>query len=63
MVYTKEFLISAFLSRYYTLPEAQFFSLEVMAEKFYNESSKDKFRAYCSLDAAALQKYRLEYGS
>lgn len=61
MIYTKEFLIGAFLSRYYSLPTEKFEEQEKLATKFYNEVSKDKFRTYCSLDAAALRKYREEY--
>jgi hypothetical protein len=38
----------------------KFESLEQMADKFYDEAGRDKFRVYCSLDAEALQKYRLE---
>jgi hypothetical protein len=56
--YSRDFLISAFLSRYVTLPEAQFASLCEMAYQFYNEAGRDKFRVYCSLDAAALKLYR-----
>ena len=56
--YTKEFLISAFLSRYLTLPEAQFESLCEMAYNFYEEAGRDKFRIYCSLDADAIRAYK-----
>jgi hypothetical protein len=56
--YSRDFLISAFLSRYVTLPEAQFASLCEMAYQFYAETGRDKFRVYCSLDAAALKLYR-----
>lgn len=59
--YTKDFLIDAFLSRYYSLSEEEFAGLEIMANRFYNEVGKDKFRVYCSLDAEALKKFRLEY--
>ncbi len=58
--YNKEFLVSAFLSRYYSLPTEDFESLEVMADKFYDEAGRDKFRVYCALDAEALRKYKLE---
>lgn len=56
--YTRDFLISAFLSRYITLPEAQFESLCEMAYRFYDEAGRDKFRVYCSLDADAIKLYR-----
>jgi hypothetical protein len=56
--YSRDFLISAFLSRYVTLPEAQFECLCEMAYQFYDQAGRDKFRVYCSLDAEALQRYR-----
>ena len=57
--YSKEFLISAFISRYVTLPEAQFESLVEMAYNFYDKVSRDTFRTYCSLDAQAIKDYKL----
>lgn len=59
--YSRQFLIDAFLSRYYSLPTEKFEDLEKMAEAFYDEVGKDKFRTYCSLDAEAIQKFKLEY--
>ena len=59
--YTKEFLVSAFLSRYYGLPSDKFEALEAMAEKFYLEVGRDKFRTYCSLDADAIKVYKESY--
>ncbi len=59
--YTRDFLIDAFLSRYYSLSEEKFAELEIMANSFYNKVGKEKFRTYCSLDAEALRKYKLEY--
>jgi hypothetical protein len=53
--YTKEFLVSAFLSRYISLPTDKFESLEQMADTFYDEAGRDKFRVYCSLDAEAIR--------
>lgn len=55
--YTKEFLINAFLSRfeYYKTPTEY---LRELAEKHYDEVGKDKFRASCSLDAAAIKEYK-----
>jgi hypothetical protein len=58
--YNKEFLVSAFLSRYYSLPTEKFEELEKMANNFYDEVGKDKFRLYGSLDAEAIRKFRLE---
>jgi len=56
--YSRDFLISAFLSRYVTLPEAQFESLCEMAYQFYDRAGRDKFRVYCCLDAEAIKLYR-----
>jgi hypothetical protein len=53
--YTKDFLVSAFLSRYVSLDDDKFSALETMANTFYDEVGRDKFRIYCSLDAAALK--------
>lgn len=59
--YTRDFLIDAFLSRYYSLDTEKFAEQEIMATKFYDQVGKEKFRYYCSLDAAALKKYKEEY--
>lgn len=59
--YTKDFLLDAFLSRHYGASEEEFARLEIMANKFYDQVGKDKFRVYCSLDAEALRKFKLEY--
>lgn len=56
--YSQDFLIAAFLSRYVTLPAAQFESLCEMAYRFYAQAGRDKFRVYCCLDAEALRLYR-----
>jgi len=56
--YSRDFLISAFLSRYVTLPEAQFTKLCEMAYQFYEQAGRDKFRVYCSLDAEAIKLYK-----
>jgi hypothetical protein len=53
--YTKEFLISAFLSRFIALSTEKFEAQEALAEKFYDEVGRDKFRIYASLDADAIR--------
>lgn len=53
--YTKEFLVSAFLSRYVSLDTEKFEELEKMADNFFDEVGRDKFRVYCSLDAEAIR--------
>lgn len=58
MVYTREFLINAFLSRYVETPTDKFMALADMADKFFDEVGRDKFRTYCSLDAEALRVYK-----
>ncbi len=63
--YTKEFLIDAFVSRYNTMDEDVCLRLIELAEKLWDtlEGDKDKFREYCSLDAAAIKKFKLEEAS
>jgi hypothetical protein len=56
--YSKEFLIDAFVSRYTSLGAEKCSGLRLMAEKFYDEVGKDKFRVYASLDAAAIKEYK-----
>jgi hypothetical protein len=53
--YSKDFLVSCFMSRYISLPSDKFDSLEKMANSFYDEIGRDKFRVYCSLDADAIK--------
>jgi hypothetical protein len=59
--YTKSFLVSAFLSRYYGLPTDKFTELETMATSFFDEVGRDRFRVYCSLDANAIREYKDNY--
>lgn len=54
--YTKEFLVSAFLSRYKSVPAS--YDLAKMANDFYDKVGKDKFRVYASLDAEAIRIYK-----
>lgn len=57
--YTKEFLVSAFMSRYISLPDIdQLVRLEEMANTFYDKVGKDTFRVYASLDAQAIKDYK-----
>ncbi len=56
--YTKEFLVSAFLERFINLPTKDYEAAEKQANEFYDKAGRDKFRVYCSLDAAALRRYK-----
>jgi hypothetical protein len=59
--YTKEFLVDAFMSRYIQcslITIDALVELEDMANNFYDEVGRDKFRVYCSLDADALKVYK-----
>lgn len=58
MQYSRQFLINAFLSRYVEMPVETFMSLADMADKFFDEVGRDKFRVYCSLDAEAIRVYK-----
>lgn len=56
--YTKEFLINAFVSRYECLGQEAANKQRVLAEKFWDTTTKEKFRQYCSLDAEAIKLYK-----
>jgi hypothetical protein len=59
--YTKDFLVDAFMSRFLTcslISIEQLVELESMANRFYDEVGRDKFRVYCSLDADAIKTYK-----
>jgi hypothetical protein len=56
--YTRDFLIQAYVSRYEPLGLEAVESLYKLAEAAYDRYGKDKFRAYASLDAETLRKYK-----
>ena len=56
--YSKDFLITAFLSRYESIAEDKFSELADMAVSFYDSVGRDKFRVYCCLDASAIKKFK-----
>lgn len=59
--YSRDFLIDAFLSRYIKctlITIEQLEAMEAMANKFYDEVGRDKFRVYASLDADAIRVYK-----
>mgnify|MGYP000007515893 CR=1 FL=1 len=59
--YSKQFLIDAFMSRYIEcslISIEQLEAMESMADKFYDEVGRDKFRTYASLDAEAIRVYK-----
>lgn len=61
--YSKDFLITAYLSRFLKCPEItveQLCKLEEIASKHYDQVGKDKFRDSASLDAEAIRKFKLE---
>ena len=59
--YTKEFLVDCFMSRYLhcsLIDVDQLVVMEEMANRFYDEVGRDKFRTWCSLDAEAIRNYK-----
>lgn len=59
--YSKQFLIDAFMSRYIDcslISIEQLEAMEAMANKFYDEVGRDKFRVYASLDAEAIRVFK-----
>lgn len=60
--YTREFLIDAFMSRYFeAIPTEKEIILRDLAEKHYDNVGKDKFREAASLDAEAIRRYRKDF--
>ena len=66
VAYTKPFLVDAFVSRYKEVLEKdtpeEFAKYLKMVNDFYDQVGKDKFRVWCSLDAEAIKKFKLESG-
>lgn len=59
--YSREFLISAFMSRYIQcslITIEQLVKLEQMANDLYDRVGRDSFRSYASLDAEAIRVYK-----
>lgn len=58
LAYTRDFLISAFVSRFECLGMESVQQMRKLAEPFYDKVGKDKFRVYASLDADAIKVYK-----
>lgn len=57
--YTKEFLVSVYLSRFIGIDLDRLTLLETNANKLYDRVGKDEFRKYASVDAAAIKAANL----
>lgn len=53
--YAKDFLISAYLSRFIQQSPDLFATLEANATRFYDQAGRDAFRTAASLDAEAIK--------
>lgn len=57
--YSKEFLIDAFMSRYFLhISIEALVDLEKSATELYDRVGRDKFRDYASLSAEAIREYK-----
>ena len=59
--YSRDFLISAFMSRYIRcslITIEQLVKLEQMANDLFDRVGRDSFRTYASLDAEAIRVYK-----
>lgn len=59
--YTKEFLVSVYMSRFLQcslIDIDDLVKLEDQANRFYDEVGRDKFRVYASVDAEAIRNYK-----
>lgn len=61
--YTKDFLVEAFVSRYAGLGVDIEQRQRKMADRYYDQVGKDKFRVAASLDADEIKKYKLALAS
>lgn len=57
-MYTDEFLLQAFVSRFEILGLEAVESQYKLAKNFQRQVDRDTFRKYCSLDAQALNQYK-----
>ena len=55
-MYSKELLVNTFLHRYRALGDIS--DMEVMANKFYDEAGRDKFRLYACVTPEAIREYK-----
>ena len=66
MVYTREFLINAFIWRYteilLKMDDLDIDRYVMMVSNFYDTVGKEVFRVYCGLDAAKIKEFRLATG-
>lgn len=58
VAYTQEFLVNVFLHRYRSLDQSKVDSLRNLANKFYLESGRDKFRMYACVTPEAVREYK-----
>lgn len=56
--YSKELLVNVFLHRYRSLPKDQVDSLRVLANRFYDDAGRDKFRIYACVTPEAIKEYK-----
>ncbi len=56
--YTKEFLIDVFLFRYRSLSQDKVAQLRDLAERFYLDAGRDKFRVYACVTPEAIREYK-----
>ena len=59
LAYTKEFLIDAYIYRFYSLKPEVIETLKNLAKDAYDKYGKDEFRKLASLDADAIKQYKL----
>lgn len=57
--YTKEFLVNVFVHRFRNLNQDKIDSMRTMADAFYDDVGRDKFRVYASLPPDVIKEYKL----
>ena len=61
--YTQEFLVNVFLHRYRNLSKDKVDHLRDIANKFYLESGRDKFRVFACVTPEAVREYKVYVSS
>lgn len=58
LAYTKEFLVNVFLHRYRNLSQDKIDGLRILAERFYDDAGRDKFRVYACVTPEAVREFK-----
>lgn len=58
VAYSKELLVNVFVHRFRNLAKDRIDSMRSMADAFYDDVGRDKFRVYASVTPEAIREYK-----